>query len=227
MSATPAPEPTGALDAPDAPGRGPDPRAERSRAAALAAARDLLVEQGWSAVTHVAVAARSGVGRSTLYRHWPDASGLVRDVIAQRISTARVPLTGVLREDLVHQLDGLRHLLHDPVSDRGLRAVIERAGVDPVFARLKEDLYRHGSQDFRTILEAARTRGELAPDLDVDLAVDQLAGPLMYRRLLAGRPVTEEYARQVVDDFLTAHAPRGTVRDGGRDTPADEHPLVP
>ncbi|PKV83640.1 TetR/AcrR family transcriptional regulator [Streptomyces sp. TLI_146] len=191
----------------DAPGRGPDPRAERSRAAALAAARDLLIEQGWSAVTHVAVAARSGVGRTTLYRHWPDASGLVRDVIAERISTAHTPPTGVLRDDLIRELDGLRRLLHDPVSDRGLRAVIERAGVDPVFARLKEALYREGSRVFRTVLDAAKARGELAADLDADLAVDQLAGPLMYRRLLAGREVTAEYIERVVDDFLAAHAP--------------------
>ncbi|MEV6553585.1 TetR/AcrR family transcriptional regulator [Streptomyces sp. NPDC051597] len=190
-----------------APGRGPDPRAERSRAAALAAARDLLIEQGWSAVTHVAVAARSGVGRTTLYRHWPDASGLVRDVIAERISTAHTPPTGVLRDDLVRELDGLRRLLHDPVSDRGLRAVIERAGVDPVFAQLKEALYREGSRVFRTVLDAAKARGELAADLDPDLAVDQLAGPLMYRRLLAGRQITAEYVERVVDDFLVAHAP--------------------
>ncbi|GAA0588966.1 TetR-like C-terminal domain-containing protein [Streptomyces crystallinus] len=191
----------------EAPGRGPDPRAERSRAAALAAARDLLIEQGWAAVTHVAVAARSGVGRTTLYRHWPDASGLVRDVIAERISTAHTPPTGVLREDLVRELDGLRRLLHDPVSDRGLRAVIERAGVDPVFAQLKEALYREGSRVFRTVLDAAAARGDLAADLDADLAVDQLAGPLMYRRLLAGREITAEYIERVVDDFLAAHAP--------------------
>ncbi|MFD9486049.1 TetR/AcrR family transcriptional regulator [Streptomyces sp. NPDC059991] len=191
----------------DTPGRGPDPRAERSRAAALAAARDLLIEQGWSAVTHVAVAARSGVGRTTLYRHWPDASGLVRDVIAERISTAHTPPTGVLRDDLIRELDGLRRLLHDPVSDRGLRAVIERAGVDPVFAQLKEALYREGSRVFRTVLDAAKARGELAADLDPDLAVDQLAGPLMYRHLLAGRSVTAEYVERVVDGFLTAHAP--------------------
>ncbi|MFK8908667.1 TetR/AcrR family transcriptional regulator [Streptomyces sp. YS-3] len=199
--------PTEPSRTPGAPGRGPDPRAERSRAAALAAARDLLIEQGWSAVTHVAVAARSGVGRTTLYRHWPDASGLVRDVIAERISTAHTPPTGVLRDDLVRELDGLRRLLHDPVSDRGLRAVIERAGVDPVFAQLKEALYREGSRVFRTVLDAAKARGELAADLDPDLAVDQLAGPLMYRRLLAGRQITAEYVERVVDDFLVAHAP--------------------
>lgn len=189
------------------PHRGPDPRAARSRAAALAAAQDLLVEQGWAAVTHVAVAARSGVGRTTLYRHWPEAAELIRDAIALRISGAHTSPTGDLREDLVQELDGLRKLLHDPVSETGLRAVIERAGVDPVFAELKESLYRAGSQVFRAVIEDAKFRTELPADLDTDLAIDQLAGPLMYRRLIAGRTFNPAYVRRVVDDFLAAHSP--------------------
>lgn len=191
-----------------APQRGPDPRAARSRAAALAAAQQLLVEQGWSAVTHVAVAARSGVGRTTLYRHWPDAAELIRDVIATRIAGAHTTPTGELREDLVRELEGLRTLLHDPVSETGLRAVIERAGADPVFAELKESLYRDGSKVFREMVEDAKFRGELPAELETDRAIDELAGPLMYRRLLAGRTFDGHYVRQVVDDFLAAHAVR-------------------
>jgi AcrR family transcriptional regulator len=199
---------TAAGDRYGAPERGPDPRAARSRAAALTAAQELLVEQGWAAVTHVAVAARSGVGRTTLYRHWPDAPGLIRDAIAERISGAHTTPTGSLRDDLVQELEGLRGLLHDPVGEIGLRAVIERAGVDPVFAALKEALYRAGSQVYRAVIEEAKARGELPADLDTDLAIDQLAGPLVYRRLLAGRPFTTAYVRRVVDDFLAAHSPR-------------------
>ncbi|SEN18233.1 TetR/AcrR family transcriptional regulator [Actinacidiphila rubida] len=191
-----------------APQRGPDPRAARSRAAALAAAQELLVEEGWSAVTHVAVAARSGVGRTTLYRHWPDAAELIRDAIALRIAGAHTAPTGDLREDLVRELEGLRALLHDPVSETGLRAVIERAGADPVFAELKESLYRNGSKVFREVLDGAKLRGGLPADLETDRAIDELAGPLMYRRLLAGRAFDGRYVRQVVDDFLRAHAAR-------------------
>lgn len=189
-----------------APPRGPDPRATRSRAAALAAAEQLLVEQGWSAVTHVAVAARSGVGRTTLYRHWPDAAELIRDVIARRIAGAHTTPTGDLRQDLVQELDGLRALLHEPVSETGLRAVIERAGADPVFAELKEALYRNGSQVFRRVIDEAKARGELSPDLETDQAIDELAGPLVYRRLLAGRAFDGDYVRRIVDGFLAAHA---------------------
>ena len=131
---------------PGAPTRALDPRAVRSRAQALRAAQELLAEQGWAAVTHVAVAARSGVGRTTLYRHWPEAVGMLQDAIAERMSQVRPELTGDLRADLRQQLNGLRILLHEPVTERGLRAIIERAGVDPAFGQLKEALYRAGSE---------------------------------------------------------------------------------
>ncbi|CAL9661322.1 TetR/AcrR family transcriptional regulator [Streptomyces sp. enrichment culture] len=192
---------------PPAPERGMDPRAARSRAAALAAAQELLVEQGWSAVTHVAVAARSGVGRTTLYRHWPDSPSLIYEAIAQRIASARPTRSGVLRDDLIGQLNGLRALLHDPVGERGMRVVVERAGVDPAFAGLKESLYQAGSGGFRAIIEGAKESGELPGGLDTELAIDQLAGPLMFRRLLAERTFGPEYVRTVVDAFLSANAP--------------------
>ncbi|CAG6394419.1 TetR/AcrR family transcriptional regulator C-terminal ligand-binding domain-containing protein [Streptomyces cocklensis] len=190
------------------PGRGPDPRAARSRAAALTAAQELLVEQGWAAVTHVAVAARSGVGRTTLYRHWPDTSGMLRDAIVQRIQAAHITPSGDLRADLVGELDALRRLLHDPVSEHGMRAVIERAGADPEFAALKQELYAAGSRVQREILERARAAGELPSGLDVDLAIDRLAGPLVYRRLLAGGAFGTDVVRAVVDGFLAAESPR-------------------
>ena len=186
--------------------RGPDPRVVRSRQAALSAVQELLAEQGWTGVTHVAVAARSGVGRTTLYRHWPDVASLIHDAIVQRIGQARTARTEDLRADLISELNGLQRLLHDPASERTMRAVLERAPFDPAFASLKEDLYRSGSAGFRAILEAAMTRGELQPDTDIPVAIDQLAGPLMYRRLFAGLDIDEKYAEAIVDSVLRLNA---------------------
>ncbi|MFE0423260.1 TetR/AcrR family transcriptional regulator C-terminal ligand-binding domain-containing protein [Streptomyces sp. NPDC058953] len=200
---------------PRVPGRGMDPRAVRSRAAALAAAQELLVEQGWAAVTHVTVAARSGVGRTTLYRHWPDAASLLYEAIAQRIASVRPAPTGVLRDDLIGQLDGLRELLHDDVAERGMRAVVERAGVDPAFSGLKEALYQAGSGGFRAIIGRAKEDGTLHPGLDVELAIDQLAGALIFRRLLADRAFGAEYVHAVADAFLAANAVPGAVSGNG------------
>src|SRR3954451_18071153 len=62
-----------------------DPRARRSRAAALTAATELLVEGGPERVTHAAVAVRAGVGRATVYRHWPDQQSLLFDALANDV----------------------------------------------------------------------------------------------------------------------------------------------
>ncbi|WP_433679129.1 TetR/AcrR family transcriptional regulator C-terminal ligand-binding domain-containing protein [Nocardia sp. CA-119907] len=178
----------------------------RSRQAALSAVQELLAEEGWTGVTHVAVAARSGIGRTTLYRHWPDVASLIHDAIVQRIGQVRTARTGDLRADLISELNGLRRLLHDPASERTMRAVLERAPFDPAFASLKETLYRSGSAGFRAILEAATRSGELQPDTDIAMAIDQLAGPLIYRRLFVGLDIEEKYAEAIVDSVLRLHA---------------------
>jgi AcrR family transcriptional regulator len=202
----------GALD------RGPDPRVVRSRQAALAAVLELLAEEGWAGVTHIVVAARSGVGRTTLYRHWPDVASLIHDAMVQRIGDVRTERTDDLRADLIGGINALRRLLHDEATEHTMRAVVERAPFDPAFASLKESLYRSGTAGFRASLEGAATRGELHPGTDIPLVIDQLAGPLMYRRLFAGLDIDEAYAEAIVDGVLRLHAkpPNSSRRTSGR-----------
>ncbi|MFD6389015.1 TetR/AcrR family transcriptional regulator [Nocardia sp. NPDC060259] len=182
--------------------RPPDPRTVRSRDAALASARELLVEQGLAGLTHGAVAMRSGISRATLYRLWPEPADLVRATITWHIALAQSPPTGDLRADLLTELTGTRAMLHQPASEQAMRVLIERAAVDPKFAEVKEALYRSGTRVVRSILADAVTRGDLPADLDVDLAVDQLHGPLFFRRLVAHRTFDLDYVHAVVDDFL-------------------------
>lgn len=185
-----------------------DPRVLRSRAAALAAARAILLEDGWEAVTHVAVATRSGVGRTTLYRHWPDTIALLRDVLRAQMEIDHAVPTGVLRDDLIRELDALRGQLHRPPLERAMRTMIERAPTHPAYAELKEFLYQEGSRVLGEIIRAGIAQGGLDPRLDPSRAVDQLAGPLIYRRLLAGQTFTDAYVHDLVDDFLRAHRSR-------------------
>src|SRR3954453_892705 len=60
-----------------------DPRVARSRQAALAAARTLLEQEGPAAVTHQRVAAHAGIGRATVYRHWPLPETLLQEAMEQ------------------------------------------------------------------------------------------------------------------------------------------------
>ena len=174
----------------------------RNCAAALAAARDLLVERGWESVTHVAVAARSGVGRTTLYRHWPDPAAMIRDVVAAELDVRATPATGRLRDDLITNVDLFRAMLHDPVLERIMRVNIERATVDPTFRQTKDALFEKGRSTYEAIFDAARASGDLGAAVDVPRAMDRLLGPLLYRRMFANEDFGHEYVTEIVDDFL-------------------------
>lgn len=183
-----------------------DPRTVRSLDTALASARELLIEQGLAGLTHGAVAARSGISRATLYRLWPEPTDLVRDAVTQHITLARPAPTGDLHADLLTGLTATHAMLHEPATEQGMRVMIERAAVDPRFAEVKQALYRSGTQAARTTLTAAVARGELPAELDIDLAVDQLHGPLFFRRLVANRTFDLDYVRAVLDNFLRAYS---------------------
>ncbi|WP_319943787.1 TetR/AcrR family transcriptional regulator [Nocardia aurantia] len=186
----------------------------RSRDTALAAARELLIEQGLAGLTHGAVAARSGISRATLYRLWAEPAELVRATLTLHITRAQSRPTGDLRADLLAELSASHAMLHEPASEQGMRVMIERAAVDPAFAEAKEALYRSGTRVTRAILTAAVARGELPASLDVDSAVDRLYGPMFFRRLVAHRTFDLGYVRDLVDDFLRSHRVESPHREG-------------
>ncbi|WP_181790750.1 TetR-like C-terminal domain-containing protein, partial [Streptomyces phytophilus] len=159
--------------------------------------------------------ARSGVGRTTLYRHWPDPAEMVRDAITEGPAIAHVRPTGDLRHDLLGELDAVRRWLHDPVAERALRAVIERASVDASYAGLKTALHAAGSEGLRAIVDAAKERGDLPAGLDTALAADQLSGPLLFRRLVAERTFDGRFVESAVDFFLGAYGAAAPGRGGG------------
>jgi AcrR family transcriptional regulator len=78
-----------------------DPRVERSRRVILGAVLDELGEVGYGALTIEAVAARAGVGKSTIYRHWPGKLELVEDAFRTLKAPVAVPDQGSLRERVV------------------------------------------------------------------------------------------------------------------------------
>jgi len=188
---------------------GGDPRVQRTRAAALAAAQELLDEGGWGAITHVAVAQRSGIGRTTLYRHWPTADLLLRELITDCCPAFDYVSSGDLRGDLVHLLDLFRSRLLDPSVERAIATVIERASVDPAFVRLRAAITGYYTSTIVATLRQAVDDGSLREDLDIDLAVDELAGPVAFRHLFARRRMTTAFVTQVVEDFLAAHRREG------------------
>jgi len=183
-----------------------DPRVIRSRTAVIAATLDLLAERGITATTIEAIADRSGVAKTTIYRQWDGQPALVLDAISTTLHAPTDPDTGTLRGDLLDLLGGLADALNTSPAAGFMPALIDAAERDPAFAALhhREAAQRH--QVVHTVIARGIDRGELTTDADPAEVLDMLTGPVLYRRLVSSGAVDRAFAQRIVDRVLTAYA---------------------
>jgi AcrR family transcriptional regulator len=179
-----------------------DPRVCRTRSLVIAAAQGLFDERGWDGVNHSSVSQASGIGRTTLYRHWPNKAALLQDVIAERMRSEFKPLTGDLREDLLAQLRQFRQAVEDPKKRGAMAAILAEAEHHDSFARMRRILTETATTPLVTAVRSGISEGALPADLDLDLAVLTLCGPIFYNGLMLRRRTTDAMLATIVDDFL-------------------------
>jgi len=187
------------------PGR---PRNEKKRQIILRAANQLLKEQGIAAMTIEAVAARSGVAKTTIYRWWPTKGALaIEGFLAEMSPKLTYPDSGSTLVDLKKQL--LR-VVATFRSKPGLviASLIAEAQRDPdtMTAFLQGYVLPRREVGKKVFLRGIE-RGELRPNLDIEAAIDALYGPLYYRLLIGRNQLTEVWANKFVDIIF-----RGMVR---------------
>ena len=190
------------------PARDEDPRVARTRDAVRDAVRSLVQRSGFEAVSHQQVAEEAGLGRATVYRHWPSRTDLLLEALAG-VEEAPRPWEsrGDLAADLTEGLERLRRALASPLVPE-LVALIGRAEWDLELRDTKLELLATGTAGLRRSLEAGLERGELPADLDVDATIARLAGPLLYRRVLAHAPIDDAFVATIVAGFVDEVAGR-------------------
>jgi AcrR family transcriptional regulator len=186
-----------------------DPRALRSRAAALAAATELLVEGGPENVTHATVAQRAGIGRATVYRHWPDQQTLLIDALANDVRPLLTFDSSPVRDQLVTQLQRQTDWLNQPVSASVIATVIERAERDENARRIREDMFGRQDLRFTEALTAAVQRGELRAGVQAHARelISRIIGPLFFRRSMLGERLDKDTVTGEVDTALAPWLP--------------------
>lgn len=195
-----------------------DPRVVRTRRDVLAAARDVLLEEGWERVTLARVAERSGYARTTLYRHWPQRLDLLRDLISEEVRLLHTTPTGDLRADLIAELEAFRVAVTTSGLGRVMIAIGQQARDDAELADLNSSIRAAGAGVLNDILAAGAARRELRPGLDADVAVAQLVGPVLFRYLFQNdTELDAAFVASVVDWFLAGARSSGIARLG------DEH----
>jgi TetR/AcrR family transcriptional regulator of autoinduction and epiphytic fitness len=180
----------------------PDPRVERSRRVILGAVLDELGEVGYGALTIEAVAARAGVGKSTIYRHWPGKLELVEDAFRTLKAPVAVPDQGSLRDRVVAVIEQVACLVAESTYSTCMPALIDAAERDPKVRDFHSRFSAERRAALVSLLRDAVQAGELPATTDPELLADALVGPILLRRLMLAQPVGPEIAPALVDQLL-------------------------
>jgi AcrR family transcriptional regulator len=190
--------------------RSDDPRVERTRAAVIEAASDLLVADGPGAITHANVAQAANVSRTTVYNHWPTREDLLRAAIDSlgRVTPDERELVGPIRADLGTLCE---HLVVDLLDDQRapmIANMMERALHDPTIVTVRDEFLERFEVAFRVAVDRAIKCGELRCDVDVRRSIASIVGSFLFARFMSSDSFDRSYADAVLDDFVRVNAPR-------------------
>ena len=175
-----------------------DRRVERSQHAVLTAALELLSEGGVGGFSVDEVARRSGVAKTTIYRHWPTREALVVDACSRLSDEQDIPDTGSLEGDLTATLTNIAYLLRTANWSAVLPSIIDSAERDPEFAEIVTRIQHGHAAALREVLQRATSKGELPAHTDLSTTVAALLGPLFYRRWFSREPIDDKFVHATI-----------------------------
>ncbi|WP_431902822.1 TetR/AcrR family transcriptional regulator [Nonomuraea sp. bgisy101] len=187
-------------------------RRETSRRAILDAALQLCAELGYGRLTIEAIAARAGVSKKTIYRWWSSKGAVVLEAVddAANLVADHVD-TGHLAADLHAQLSAVIQLLSPPNNSAITGLIAEALHDDELAHDLRERVIRPRITAFNERMRKAQLDGQLAPDADLDVALDLFYGPIYHRLVFhLGMPDAEQL-HTLVAHALRAFSPPGST----------------
>ncbi len=179
------------------------PRDEASRGKVLQAARDLLDEGGLGAVTMDELAARTGVGKPTIYRSWPNAQAVAMTAMMDAQSKVATAKTG--RSVM---LDIRRHIqsVVDAFSSRAGRSVATLMAAADAETELAKAFRHHvilkSREQLKSLVLRGIDEGVLRRDADIETTLDLLLGPVFFRLLVGHAALDERFAARVTQQVL-------------------------
>lgn len=176
-------------------------KCSRRQHSILQAVSDALAEGEYHQLTIEDVAARAGVGKSTIYRWWKHKSELVLDAFKQRTAGVfELNASQSLRSNLVQQLTLLVQALNHPVGRPLLVVMANHRELAVDF--FQQYLLPRRKQTHQLIQQAIQ-RGELRADYPFDLMLDTLYGPIHYQIIFFNRMPDDQYIQNLVDLALS------------------------
>jgi AcrR family transcriptional regulator len=185
------------------------PRDERVNRAILQATLELIAERGVHGFRTEDVASRAGVGKGAIYRRHASKDDLVMAAVAALVAEEIVvPDTGSTRADLLALMREAVELYRGSLPGRLMPNLVSAMAERPELARVvREGFLIRRRSALTEVLRRAVDRGDLRADVDLELVLDVLGGPLFYRLLITGGPIDEQLAEGVTELILRGFAP--------------------
>ena len=175
----------------------------------LTAALDVLADVGYDRLTMDAVAAKAKASKATLYRRWNSKAALVINALtSMKDANAVLPDTGNLRDDLHGMFCGMGGLTDSHLLAI-LGSVLTAIGRDEEFAAaFRRDFIAPKAARSVEIFQRAQARGEIRPDVDLDILVPALPGIVLHRLFFLGEMPTHDVITRVIDHVIIPAATR-------------------
>lgn len=175
------------------------PRNVETQKSILSASYDLLLEDGFGTVTVEKIAERAGVSKATIYKWWPNKAAVVIDgFLAAAAERLPIPDTGSAFQDLlIHATNVTRFMLSR--EGKVIAELIGEGQFDAGLAEAYQTRYIHPRRlEARQLLERGVRNGELKGNLDIELSIDLIYGPIFYRLLVTGGLLDDVYIQNLV-----------------------------
>ena len=184
------------------------PREVRADRAILDATVALMGVRGVDDLRMDEVADRAGVGKATIYRRYRSKDELVTAAVAALVGEIVVPDTGSTEVDLLTLMRDAVRVYAGTSAAQAMPSLVAGMHRDPELARaIRDGFLAVRRAALAEVLKRGIERGDLSSDIELELALDVLAGPLFYRLLVTGGPIDDALAHGVVDLLLRGFAP--------------------
>ena len=166
------------------------------------ATMQLIAEHDVSGVSVDMIAEKTGVSKPTIYRRWPSRDDLIVAAMAVLEYPHIDPDTGSLRQDLTVLLEMLVEFLNRPDGGKVYASFLNAAIRNPKLAALSREVTRQARSQYEAVIERAIARGDIKPDVGIEVLVDALISPFIYKRIAEDKPPRREDVGRILDLIL-------------------------
>ena len=170
---------------------------------------ELLFAEGVAKTRMADIAARAGVHETSIYRRWGSRANLIAEALSSQMD-ADLPLpdTGSTREDLVVFFTALSQFLASPIGRSIMGLGLSAPDEEAVFEPARDQFWTIRLTRASILVRRGIDRHEVRPDINPELVLEALGGPLNLHVLLRNRPAGQDYISRLVDLTLDGARPR-------------------